>query len=116
EVRQLETKFLYDSTGAYVHDLRFKTNSSGIIATVDAKYPSIDSIAKNPALLFVDMSIDTFTVAAKEIISVAPSLKTYFKGNENALIRLHGKAKGYVSNISIPALSVSGYGTTYVQL
>ncbi|QEC68769.1 translocation/assembly module TamB [Panacibacter ginsenosidivorans] len=116
EVKELHTNFLYNDKEAMLKSLVLKTGNSVINTNLQAKYPSIDAVIKNPALLYVDAALSNTSVAVKDILLIKPSLQEQLKGNEASVIKINGQAKGYVNNIAIPSFSLSGLGQTSIQL
>ena len=116
ELTELHTVFFYNEKEAALKNLVLKTPNSAINTTINAAYPSIDSISKNIGLLFVDASIQNTAVAVKDVLLINPALQPQLKGNENAVIKVNGQAKGYVNNIAIPGFTLSGIGQTNVDV
>lgn len=116
QVKELHTRFLYNETEALLEDLVLQTGNSTINTNLQAKYPSIDSVVKNPALLYIDAGITNTSVAIKDILLINPALQQQVKGNENSIIKINGAAKGYVNNISVPGFNLSGIGQTNIAL
>lgn len=110
------TQFLYSEKEAHLKELYVSTPSSKIKTTVNAKYSSQEILISKPGEVFADASIDTFNLAAKDILLLSPSLETYLKGNERSVIKLKGKAHGYVKDIALNNIELSGYGSTVVVM
>ncbi|MEX6691159.1 translocation/assembly module TamB domain-containing protein [Danxiaibacter flavus] len=115
-LNNVSTQFLYGEKDAQLKNLQVATPSSRISTSVTAKYPSQEMLATKPGEIFTDASIDTFNLAAKDILLLSPSLETYLKGHEQAVIKLKGKAHGYVKDIALNNIELSGYGSTAVQM
>jgi hypothetical protein len=93
QVKELHTNFLYSDKEAMLKNLVLKTSNSTINTNVQAKYPSIDAVIKNPALLYVDAALSNTSVAVKDILLINPALQEQLKGNETSIIKVSGLAK-----------------------
>lgn len=116
EIKEMHTVFLYNDTEAVLKDMVLKTGKSAINASLHAKYPSIDSVIKNPAVLYVDAGLTHTAIAVNDLLVIDPALEEQLKENKNSIIKINGAAKGYVNNISVPDLSISGIGQTSIAL
>ncbi len=115
-LNNVSTQFLYGEKEAQLKNLKVATPSSKISTSVSAKYSSQEMLTTKPGEIFADASIDTFNLATKDILLLSPSLSTYLKGHEQAVIKLRGKARGYVKDIALNNIELSGYGSTVVQM
>jgi hypothetical protein len=116
QIKELHTNFLYNDKEAMLKDLVLKTGNSTINTNVHAKYPSIESVAKNLSSLYVDADLSNSSIAVKDILLVNPALAEQLKGKENSVIKINALAKGYVNNLSVPSFGLSGFGQTNIQV
>lgn len=116
QLNEFHTNFVYNDKEAILKDLVLKTNNSTINTNFHAKYPSIDSTAKDLSLLYVDAAVSNTSVAVKDLLLINPALTEQLKGNENSVIQINALAKGSIDNLSIPSFGISGIGSTNIQV
>ena len=115
-LKQFKTDFSYSDTGAYLNNLYVQTDRTFIKDRIEVKYPSLDAVTKDMGKLYLDANLSKTDIGARDILLFAPQLKNNLKGNENAIIHINGKVKGYVRDLSIPELQIDGIGNTRVSL
>lgn len=115
-LRQLQTNFVYTDSGAALNNLHLETNQSIIRNGITIQYPSVDSIVKNIGALYVNADMQQCRIAVTDVITLVPQLNPYLSGYENAVIALNSTVSGYVNDLSIPVLQMSGLGNTAVNL
>lgn len=80
-------------------------------------YPSLDAVAANPALLGLNANIDHSYIGIRDVLLAAPFLRAYpaithFAGSR---VQLRAKLEGKVGDLNIPALVISGLGSTSLK-
>ncbi|WP_153796147.1 translocation/assembly module TamB domain-containing protein [Foetidibacter luteolus] len=116
ELQELSTQFAYAEKEAYLKDFYLRTNQSLIRANVTAKYPSVESFTKAPGDVYLEMGLDTFLLAAQDILLLAPFTEPQLKGHTTAVINAKLQGKGQVKDITINNFALSGYGATRLQM
>lgn len=115
-LQNLTARFVYTDHGASLGNLYLKTPSSLLRDTIAVSYPSLGAIEKNPAKMYLWARLKNTTIAAKDILAVAPMMRLYMSGYTNSVFRLNTTVKGYVDNLSIPNLELNGLKNTYVKM
>jgi hypothetical protein len=115
-LQQIKTDFAYSDTGAVLGNLYLQTDQTLIKDNIRVSYPSIDAVTKDMGKLYMDANFSNSKLAAKDILVFAPQLKPNLKGNENAVININARVIGYVNNLTIPTLQISGIGNTMASL
>ena len=116
DLKEFKTDFAYSDTGAHLNNLYVQTDRTLIRDRIEVTYPSLDAIKSDMGKLYLDANLSKTDIAAKDILIFAPGLKANLKGNENAIVHINGRVRGYVNDLAIPALQVSGIGNTSMSL
>ncbi len=115
-LEKLSTVFLYNDKMAYLKNLLIQTPRSVIRNQLSASYPSAALISKKPGELFVDLQLDSSRIAVSDMLMAAPMLSPQLAKYKSNTLRLSGKAKGYVKDLSIGNFEASGLGNTALQV
>jgi len=117
-LKTLKTDFIYGENGASLTNLLLQTDKTIIKNKIAISYPSIEAMAKQPGDIFMDATLSQTSVAVKDILLFMPDFAgtAPFKGNEQAIIKIDGIVKGYLKNLNIPMLQISGIGNTSIAL
>ncbi len=115
-LRTLQTNFVYNDSGAALKNLLVQTDKSTIRDNITVAYPSIETVTKDVGKLYLDANFTRSDLAVKDMLALAPQLQANLKGNETAVLHVNARVKGYVNNLSIPGLQVTGIGNTAVSI
>lgn len=115
-VQELKTNFYYGPKNAFLKNLYLKTPQTLLKDEVIAKYPSIESLSKNPGELYIDANIHGSKLGFKDILLLAPTLSATapFNTMPNAVMNINSKVMGKVKDLHIPKLEISGIGNTRI--
>lgn len=116
-VKNFHTQFLYGPKNAYLNDLLLETPQTVIQKQLQVSYPSIDAISKNIGELYLSANLNGSKLGLKDVLLLMPTMASMepFKSSPNSVIRINGKMEGKVSNLNIPNLEISGFGSTRVK-
>ncbi len=115
-LKQFTTNFNYSDTGAALSNLLVQTDQTIIRDNITVKYPSLDAVTKDMGKLYLDANFAKSDLAAKDILLLAPQLQANLKGNENAVVHVNARVKGYINDLTIPGFEVSGIGNTSIAM
>lgn len=115
-LKALQTNFIYNDSGASLKSLLVQTDKTIIQNEIEVSYPSLDAVVKDMGSMYVNAKLEKSSLAVKDILLFAPQLETNLKGFENAVIAVNTTVKGYVKDISLPVLQVSGIGNTVLNM
>lgn len=115
-LKQFNTAFGYNDSGAVMKNLYIKTDRSVIRDNIAVSYPSLEAVTKDLGKLYLDANFVKSDLAAKDILIFAPQLRPNLKGNESAIVHVNARVKGYINNLTIPGLEVSGIGNTMISM
>lgn len=116
-VDSLSGLFFYGPKAAYLKKFFLRLPNSELQDQVAVTYPSLETVAQNPALLGLHADIHNSYIGMRDILLLAPFLKAYPAINNFAAsrIRLKAKLEGKVGDLNIPTLEVSGVGNTSLK-
>lgn len=112
-LNELNTDFMFAPAGTYLRNLYIKT--PGTILRKDAliEYPSLAQLAANPALLRLDLNIESSHILIKDLLTFAPMLRTQAAfSNPSQTILLNGRIKGSVGDLHFYDVRLAGLGQT----
>ena len=115
-LKKLTADITYGAAASRIKGLYIQTDRSEIRNETEARYPSIDTLAKHLDLLYLDTRLDRSTVSARDLLTLVPALASQLKGQETSSIYINGQVKGYVGNMDIPGLEVRGLRKTVVVI
>ncbi|NNV57109.1 translocation/assembly module TamB domain-containing protein [Limnovirga soli] len=115
-IRQFNTVFNYNDTAAALNNFYLNTGKSVLKDNIKISYPSIEAIKVSPATLFVDAGISKSIVSVKDILLLAPFLKSQLKGNEQQQFAINSHVKGFVNNLAIQDFELSGMSNTSIAI
>ncbi len=115
-IQEFKTNFYYGPKNAFLKNLYLKTPQTLLKDEVIAKYPSIESLSKNPGELYIDANINGSKLGFKDILLLVPTLATTapFNTMPNAVMNINSKVMGKVKDLRIPKLEISGIGNTKI--
>lgn len=115
-VQNLQTHFLYSDTLAYLQNLYLKAGNTILKDKLSVSYPSIKTIASHIGNIYINSNLKNSTIDAKDVLTFAPQLSKILQGNEKVILHINTRIQGYIKNLSIPQLQVSGIGKTYIAV
>jgi translocation and assembly module TamB len=111
-LKRLSAGLSYGSTGVSLKNLLIKTNRSEIRNQTQIKYASLEELKKHPGDVATNLEFTRSRIAVKDILIFVPSLEGPLKDNQLAALNLNGKVTGYLKNLNIPFLEITGVGNT----
>jgi len=118
EVKQLRTRFEYDSVHANLDQLFVKTNSSYISSHLSASYPSLSSLAAQPGNLKVNAVLEDTRISMADVLQFAPDLirQPIILKNKTEIFSLDGNIKGLLKDLLIQNMDVRMASDTRILL
>jgi hypothetical protein len=112
-LNELNTDFLLTNTEASLRNLFIKTPGTVLRRDLVITYPSLDRLAQNPALLNLNLTIESSSVQVKDILTFAPALRTLPAfANPNQIWDLNGSVYGPLNNMQFNDLRFKGLTNT----
>ncbi|MES2701611.1 MAG: translocation/assembly module TamB domain-containing protein [Bacteroidota bacterium] len=117
-VQELRTVFNYSSNGVILQDLYLQTPDTRLQNYAEVSYPSLETLSKNIGAMQVNVNLENSYVGLKDLALFMPSLRQQpvFRKLSNSRIRVDAKVKGYVNNLDIAKLHVSGLTNTELAI
>ncbi|MCF8449856.1 MAG: translocation/assembly module TamB domain-containing protein [Taibaiella sp.] len=117
-VKELKTKFRYNGQGAVLDELYLETPNTTIQDHLEVHYPSLAALKDSIKTLQLNINLVSSRVAVSDILLFVPQLEEQkmFKENRNSLLKIETKVTGYLDNLNIAKLYVSGLTNTEVLL
>jgi translocation and assembly module TamB len=119
DLQQLKTDFYYGPKQAYLNNLVFKTPGSALGDKISISYPSIASLATHIGDLYIDADLNNSQLSIRDLLTFAPQMEAQlpaFAKYKNATLKLNTNIRGYVKDLSIPVLQLSGIGSTNISM
>jgi translocation and assembly module TamB len=117
-LKQLQTDLVFDDKHTALENLYLQTNRTVLKRRVLLTYESIASMAARPGDIYIEADVDRSTVAVRDVLTFAPALRAVppFKGNEGEIFNINAVVRGYIKDLSIPNLNVSGFRNTSLAM
>ncbi len=117
-LKQLQTDFSYDDKNIKAENLLIQTDRTNLKRRVLLSFESIAAMAARPGDIYLEADVDQSTVAVRDILTFAPALRLLppFKGNEGEIFNIDGIVRGYIKDLSIPQMNVSGFRNTSLSM
>jgi hypothetical protein len=118
-IEQIKTDFYYsENKGSFLKNLFLKTTNSEIKDHLVINYKNIQTLADDLSQLEINLQLTNSKIAVREILLIAPQLATTlpFDTNKNAVIAINGKVYGPISQLTIPAFTMSGIGNSSASI
>ena len=116
-LNELQTDFLYTSTGAYLNDLYLKTPGSEVKRNAAIRYTSIESLQKDIGNMRVDLDIENSKVLVKDVLVFVPMLRQQPAfAHPDAVWYINSRVTGRVADLHIDALQIQGLQNTKIDV
>jgi translocation and assembly module TamB len=117
-VQNITSNFSYTDKQVSLRKLLFKTPNTLLQDEFLIQYNSVDDFTKNLGKVRLKLNLKKSQLAVKDLLILVPDLakNPTFKGRENDIIKADGMVSGTVDNLSVPKLSVDGFGETHLQV
>jgi translocation and assembly module TamB len=116
ELKKFSTGFYYTDQQARVSDLVLLTSNTSLKTSTALKYTSITSLTEKPGDVSADLSFDHSLIGMKDMLLLFPALKSRFKNEQNARIRVNGRINGKLNNLNIPNFELAGLQHTQLDI
>lgn len=115
-LKKLKADFVYTGTGATIENLHAETPKTIIRDYFKVSYPSLDAIAENPGLIFVDAKIKKTQIDMSDIRYFAPDLEQMEVMQPLMTKRffLEGHVTGKLSDLHIPSVNFRTLDNTHI--
>ena len=117
-LKTLQTSFLYDDRGAYLKNLLLETDKTVLRDEIGVAWTSLENLPNQLGDMMIKANLNQSAIALKDVLTFVPTLATAppFKGNENAVFKINANLKGYLKDLDIPNLELSGMQSTALKI
>lgn len=118
QLRRFSGELRYATNGAEVRKLVLETNESQIKGDLQVNYSSLDALKNSVDSLRIDTRFDNTQVAMSDVLFFVPSLSTQavFREQRNSRVKLKGRLKGSVNDLTISELEIRALRSTLLKL
>ncbi|SDQ79581.1 Family of unknown function [Chryseobacterium soldanellicola] len=109
-IQKFNTDFVYNEKEAYLKDLYLQTPKTLLRDEVVLNYNSIQQLSSNPGAVKISANIKDSRIGFSDILNLVPTLRNTAPFNKyaNAILNVNANVKGYVNDVLIDNLKVSG--------
>lgn len=109
-IQKFNTDFVYNEKEAYLKDLYLQTPKTLLRDEVVLNYNSIEQLSSNPGAVKISANIKDSRIGFSDILNLVPTLRNTapFSKYPNAILNVNANVKGYVNDLLIDNLKVSG--------
>lgn len=109
-IQKFKTDFVYAEKEAYLKDLYLQTPKTVLRDEVILNYNSIEQLSSNPGAVKISANIKNSKIGFSDILNIVPTLRNTVPFNKypNAILNVNANVKGYVNDLLINDLKVSG--------
>lgn len=113
ELSALKGDVLYNDKKVKISNLIFKTPNTSIENNTELNYTSIDDLTKHPERVKINIEVRNSTLGLKDATFFSDAVPANYR---NQKIKVNARANGYMNNLSIPQLQVSGLKHTRIDV
>ena len=117
-LKNLQTSFLYDDRGAYLKNLLLVTDKTVLRNEIGVAWQSLANLPNQLGDMMIKANLNNCSLGFKDVLTFVPTLAAAppFKGNENAVFKINTNLKGYLKDLDIPNLEISGLQRTALKV
>lgn len=110
DIQKFKTDFVYAQKEAYLKNLYLQTSKTLLRDEVVLNYNSIEQLTANPGAVKIAANLENSKIGFADILNLVPTLKNTAPFNKypNAILNVDANVKGYVNDLLINRLKVSG--------
>ncbi len=114
---QLQTRFFYSDTQAYLKELYLKTPGTELKRSIAIRYDSLAALQKAIGHMQLDLDIAHSKIWVKDILTFVPSLRSQPAfAYPGATWLINSSINGTVADLQIPTLQISGLKDTRLDI
>lgn len=116
-LQELKADLQYTSRGALLNNLYIRTPGSEIKRSASVRYPSLEALQKNVALIELNLDLRNSRIQVKDILTFVPDLakQPAFK-NPESVFYINSRLNGNLARLNIQELQFSGFENTRADL
>ena len=109
-IQKFNTDFVYTEKQAYLKDLYLQTSKTILRDEIVLNYNSIEQLSANPGAVKLSANIKDSKIGFADILNIVPTLRNTAPFNKypNAILNVNLQAEGFVNDLLIRDLKLSG--------
>jgi hypothetical protein len=113
ELSKLQGDVVYSDKMVKLTNLIFKTPNTNIENNTTLNYTSLDDLTKHPEKVKINLTLKNSVLGLKDATYFSDATPADYR---NEKIKITARANGYMSNLSIPQLQISGLKSTNIEV
>jgi len=113
QVNKLQGDVVYNDKMVKLSNLVFQTPNTNIENNTELNYTSLEDLTKHPERVKLAIDVKNTTLGLKDATYFSDAVPANYR---NEKIKVAAKASGYMSNLSIPQLQISGLKSTRIDV
>jgi hypothetical protein len=113
EVSKLQGDVIYNDKMVKLSNLVFKTPNTNIENNTELNYTSLEDLTKHPERVKLSLQVKNTTLGLKDATYFSDAVPANYR---NEKIKVTANVKGYMNNLSIPQLQISGLKSTRIDV
>ncbi|WP_432713583.1 translocation/assembly module TamB domain-containing protein, partial [Pedobacter sp.] len=109
----LKGDVVYSDKLVKVNNLRIKTPNTSIENNTQLNYTSMDDLTKHPEKVKIFMEVKNTTIGLRDAAYFSDAVPANYR---NEKIKVNAVAQGYMNNLVIPKLQVTGLKNTHIDV
>jgi hypothetical protein len=112
-LNELKGNVIYSDKAIKINNLVVRTPNTNIENTTALDYTSMDDLTKHPERVKMSMVIRNTTIGLKDGMYFSPAIPANYR---NEKIKVNANVNGYMNNLNIPRLQISGLKSTRIDV
>ncbi len=113
QLNKLQGDVVYSDKAIRVNNFIVQTPNTSIQNNTRLDYTSIEDLTKHPERVKIAMSVNNTTIGLKDASYFSDAIPVAYR---NEKIKIEANANGYMSNLSVPKLQVTGLKNTRIDI
>jgi hypothetical protein len=113
ELSKLQGDVIYNDKMVKLSNFIFKTPNTNIENNTELNYTSLDDLTKHPERVKLTLQLKNTTLGLKDAAYFSDAVPANYR---NEKIKVTARVNGYMNNLSIPQLQVSGLKSTRIDV
>ncbi|WP_316836347.1 translocation/assembly module TamB domain-containing protein [Pedobacter nutrimenti] len=113
ELKQLKGEVVYSDKQIKVSKLLVKTPNTTIENNTQLNYTSMDDLTKHPERVKIYLQVKNTTIGLKDAAYFSDAVPANYR---NEKIKINAVAHGYMNNLVIPSLQITGLKSTQIDI
>lgn len=114
-LKEFSTRFFFSDHQTKLEQLNLKTDKTILREKLILNYNTVGSISTHPENIQIEAKLNNCKLAISDVLLLAPMLDKNLKGYESSVLNINSEINGYVKNLKIPKLELSGLGSTSIK-